>query len=220
MNSKCLLLIALVCACGIHSKLLAQTTALSDSTKLQASSKTTPPKKQIPPPRPKIILPVPEFINQPCYYDIDANRLIKLENTSAKMNSKKKTLGLGGGKQFFTMEGGSSKIRFNSSKNIEFILKTNGDEIDLTSFIKLYKFSVNGEKREVVISSNGGILNSKADEKSSSIGLSVKKIGSGNYMIMFSNTLEAGEYGFVWVNNMSLQEFTVFAFAVDWKKSD
>ena len=101
INSKCLALISLVCTCGIHSKLLAQATALPDSTKVQASSKTTLPKKQIPPPKPKIVLPVPEFINQPYYYDIDANRLIKLENTSAKMNSKKKTLGLGGWKTIF-----------------------------------------------------------------------------------------------------------------------
>jgi len=39
-------------------------------------------------------------------------------------------------------------------------------------------------------------------------------------MIQFTNPLEAGEYGFVWVKNMELKEFTVFAFGIDWKSSD
>jgi hypothetical protein len=204
--------------CMASSMLLAQTSQPADTTKLQAANKLAVVKKP-PPPKPKII-PTPEFINQPYYYDNDDNRLIKLENTTAKMTTKKKALGLSGAKQSLIMEGGSSKIRFNSSKNIEFLLKTGGDEIDLTSFIKLYRFTVNAEKREVIISSNGGILNAKSDERSSSVGISVKKIAPGNYMIMFANQLEAGEYGFLWVNNMSLQEFTVYGFGIDWRRSD
>jgi hypothetical protein len=39
-------------------------------------------------------------------------------------------------------------------------------------------------------------------------------------MIQFSDPLEAGEYGFVWVKNMELKEFTVFAFGIDWKSSN
>jgi hypothetical protein len=204
--------------CLAFYMLPAQTNQLPDSTALQAVNKLAVNKKP-PPPKPRVI-PSPEFINQPYYYDDDGNRLIKLENTTAKMSIKKKTLGLSGAKQSLVMENGSSKIRFTSSKNIEFILKTGGDEIDLTSFIKLYRFTVNAEKREVVISSNGGILNAKSDEKSSSVAISVKKIAPGNYMIMFANPLEAGEYGFLWVNNMSLQELTVFAFGIDWRRSD
>ena len=104
----------------------------ADSAKLAKNAKKVAVK-----PKP---LPVPEFINQPNYFDVDDNRLIKLENNTAKMNSKKKTLGLGGGKQFFSMDGSSSKIRFASSTSVEFMLKKNGDEIDLTSYIKLYKY--------------------------------------------------------------------------------
>jgi hypothetical protein len=187
----------------------------ADSTKLLAAKKADA--RKAPKPRP---LPIPEFINQPNYFDVDDNRLIKLENNTAKMNSKKKTLGLGGGKQFFTMDGPSSKIRFNSSKNVQFMLKTNGDEIDLTSYIKLYKFAVSGDKREVVISSNGGILNSKTEDKSSTINLSVRKLSTGIYAITFNTPLDAGEYGFVWMNNTTLQEFPVYGFGIDWKKSD
>lgn len=169
----------------------------------------------------EIVLPVPEFINQPYYYNKDENKLVRLENTTAKMNSKKKTFGLGGGKQFFSMDGGTSKIRFNSAKNLSFLIKTNGDEIDLTSFIKLFKFTSAGDKREVVINSNGGILNSKSEEKSTSISLNIKKISPGNYMVAFADPLAAGEYGFIWVNNSaSVQESTVFAFGIDWKTSD
>ena len=42
----------------------------------------------------EIVLPTPEFINQPYYYDKDGNKLIKLENANALMVTKKKTLGL------------------------------------------------------------------------------------------------------------------------------
>lgn len=204
--------------CMAFTALQAQPAQAADSNKLQTAGKPAVNKKPTPP-KPKII-PAPEFINQPYYYDDDDNRLIKLENTTARMNTKKKTLGLSGAKQSLIMEGNSSKIRFTSSRNIEFIIKTGGDEIDLTSFIKLYRFTPDADKREVVISSNAGILNNKTTEKSSMINISVKKIAPGNYMIMFANPLEAGEYGFLWVNNMSLQEYTVLAFGIDWRRSD
>src|SRR5438105_767709 len=96
----------------------------------------------------EIVLPVPEFINQPYYYDKNDNKLIKLESATAQLISKKKTLGLKGAKQFFSMDGPSSKIRFTTKSNISFFIKTSGDVIDLTSYIKLYKFVSDNEKRE------------------------------------------------------------------------
>ena len=45
-------------------------------------------------------------------------------------------------------------------------------------------------------------------------------ISNDNYQIQLSEQLEAGEYGVVWVKNMELKEFTVFAFGIDWKSSD
>src|SRR5690349_9170479 len=42
------------------------------------------------------VVPVPEFINQPYYYDSARNTLIKLENTTAQLATKKKSLGLKG----------------------------------------------------------------------------------------------------------------------------
>ena len=45
-------------------------------------------------------------------------------------------------------------------------------------------------------------------------------ISKDNYQIQLPEQLEAGEYGFVWVKNMELKEFTVFAFGIDWKNID
>jgi len=211
-----------ICVTAICALLLAisfSQTARVDTPKLDSAAALKT-KAKPEPVKPKIIIPTPEFINQPYYYDKDDNRLIKLENATARMNTKKKALGLSGGKQFLSMETSTSKIRFTSSKNISFLIKTKGDEIDLTSFIKLYKFSSGGDKREVILTSNGGILNSKSEDKSTSVNLSVKNISPSNYMIMFSEPLEAGEYGFVWVNNMTLQEYPVYAFGIDWRRSD
>lgn len=168
----------------------------------------------------EIVLPTPEFINQPYYYDNNKNLLIKLENTTAQLVTKKKTLGLKGAKQFLSMERPSSKVRFTEKKDIVFFIKTSGDVIDLTSYIKLYKFITAEEKREAIISSKEGVLTDKVEEKGKLIDFSVKMISKDNYMIQLSSSLEAGEYGFVWLKNMELKEFNVFTFAIDWKTSD
>ena len=167
-----------------------------------------------------IIIPTPEFINQPYYYDAGDKKLIKLENTSAQLVTKKKTLGLKGSKQSLLMTEPTSKVRFVSKNSITFIIKTSGDVIDLTTYIKLYKFISADEKREVNISMKEGMLNDKEDQKGKSIAFSVKLIAPDNYMVQFSEPLEAGEYGFVWVKNMELKEYSVYAFGVDWKSSD
>ena len=168
----------------------------------------------------EIVLPTPEFINQPYYFDNDGNKLIKLENANALMVTKKKTLGLKGAKQFLSMDASSSKIRFVAKKDIVFFIKTSGDVIDLTSYIKLYLFEPVEQKREVTIISKEGVLNNKDEAKGKLINFSVKMISKDNYQIQLPEQLEAGEFGFVWVKNMELKEFTVFAFGIDWKSSD
>lgn len=166
------------------------------------------------------VLPVPEFINQPYYYDSTKNVLIKLENTTAQLITKKKSLGLKGAKQSLTMDNPSSKMRFTSKKTMVFFIKTSGDVIDLTSYIKLYRFITSEEKREVTIASKEGLITDKDEEKGRLVDFSVKLISKDNYMIQLANTPEAGEYGFVWMKNMDLKEFNVFAFGIDWKTSD
>ena len=168
----------------------------------------------------EIVLPVPEFINQPYYYDTEGNKLIKLENANALMVTKKKTLGLKGAKQFLSMDAPSSKIRFTTKKDIVFFIKTSGDVIDLTSYIKLYQFITADQKREVTINAKEGILSNKDEAKGKLMNFSVKMISKDNYMIQLPEQLPAGEYGFVWVKNLELTEFTVFAFGIDWKSSD
>jgi hypothetical protein len=168
----------------------------------------------------EIILPTPEFINQPYYFDKDQNQLIKLENASAQMVTKKKTLGLKGAEQYLSMENASSRIRFVSKNDIVFFIKTSGDVIDLTSYIKLYRFTSANEKREVTVTSKEGVLTSKEGEKGRLVDFTVKLQSKDTYMIQFTNAVEAGEYGFVWLKNMDLKEFNVFAFGIDWKSSD
>ncbi len=179
---------------------------------------TRPPIKQLA--KPEIVLPVPEFINQPYYYDSNRNALIKLENATAVLNTKKKTLGLKGSKQFLSMADPSSKIRFTSQKGIVFLIKTSGDVIDLTSYIKLYKFIPGDQKREVTITAKDGVLTDKEETKGKQISFSIKPVSKDNYEILLPDELEAGEYGFVWVKNMDLKEFSVFAFGIDWKSSN
>jgi hypothetical protein len=179
-----------------------------------------PPVKQEPPVKKELILPIPEFINQPYYYDADSNRLITLEHANALMVTKKKTLGLKGAKQSLTMDGSISKIRFTAKKDIVFFIKTSGDVIDLTSYIKLYQFIPVEQKREATITAKEGLLANKDEAKGKLLNFSVKMISKDTYRIELPQELEAGEYGFVWVKNMELKEFTVYSFGIDWKRSD
>ena len=168
----------------------------------------------------EVVPPVPEFVNQPCYYDKGGNKLVKLETTTAQLLTKKKTLGLKGAKQFFSMDGTSSKVRFITKDSIVFFIKTSGDVIDLTSYIKLYKFIPEDQKREVTVTNKEGLLNDKEEGKGKLVTMSVKPISKDNYRIELNEPLEAGEYGFIWVKNMELKEFSVFAFGIDWKNSN
>jgi hypothetical protein len=185
-----------------------------------AKKKVVPKPVVIPAAVKEIVLPTPEFINQPYYFNNDGNSLIKLENANALMVTKKKTLGLKGAKQFLSMDASSSKIRFVAKKDIVFFIKTSGDVIDLTSYIKLYEFVPAEQKREATVTSREGVLNNKDEAKGRLVNFSVKMISKDNYQIQLPEQLAAGEYGFVWVKNMDLKEFTVFAFGIDWKSSD
>ena len=213
-KTKLIFLLLIIYSFSYSQTIIVKDTVKSKTVKTKAKTalKVEPPKA--------IIIPIPEYINQPQYYDQNDNKLIKLENTTAQLITKKKTLGLKGAKQFFSMAEASSKIRFTAKTHINFIIKTSGDVIDLTSYIKLYKFVPNNQKREVTITSKEGVLSDKEEEKGKFITMSVKSLSKDNYMIQFSTPLEAGEYGFVWVKNMELKEFNVFAFGIDWKNSD
>jgi hypothetical protein len=212
-----------------HTTVQAQSTTVKKGAKYDTiivKHTKNPAKKTVPKPAAKselpaeIILPTPEFINQPYYFDNDGNKLIKLESVNALMVTKKKTLGLKGAKQFLSMDASSSKIRFVAKKDIVFFIKTSGDVIDLTSYIKLYQFVPVEQKREVTVTSKEGVLNNKDEAKGKLMNFSVKMISKDNYQIQLPEQLKAGEYGFVWVKNMELKEFTVFAFGIDWKSSD
>jgi hypothetical protein len=92
--------------------------------------------------------------------------------------------------------------------------------IDLTSYIKLYKFIPENQDRIVTITNKEGLLNDTEEQKGKQINFSLKLVSGDVYMIQFVDPLEAGEYGFVWVKNMELKEFTVFAFGIDWKNNN
>jgi hypothetical protein len=232
MTRTVIKLMLLVLKTSTYHTLPAQTTSNSNPTVVKKGTtydtiirkhvdKPVVKSKPVPKPvAPEVVPPVPEFVNQPCYYDKNGNKLIMLETTTAQLVTKKKTLGLKGAKQFFSMDGMSSKVRFISKDSIVFFIKTSGDVIDLTSYIKLYKFIPEDQKREVTVTTKEGLLNDKDVEKGKLITMSVKPISKDNYRIEFNGPLDAGEYGFVWVKNMDLKEFSVYAFGLDWKNSN
>ena len=95
----------------------------------------------------EIILPTPEYINQPNYYDKDDNRLIKLE--SAGMIYRKENSWTKRSQTTLSMEAASSGP-FYCKKGYCLFIKTSDDIIDLTSYIKLYRFVPGDQKRELL----------------------------------------------------------------------
>jgi hypothetical protein len=70
------------------------------------------------------------------------------------------------------------------------------------------------------MSSKEGLINNKEEGKGKLVSFSVKMISKDNYMIQLPEQLPAGEYGFIWVKNMELKEYTVYAFGIEWRNSD
>jgi hypothetical protein len=123
-----LMLLYLIVVLSLHIPAEGQTKTVKKGAKYDTIIvKHTSPssKKAVPKPAAiqEIILPIPEYINQPYYYDKANNRLIKLESAAAQMITKKKSLGLKGAKQFLSMDDDASKIRFTAKKDIVFIIK-------------------------------------------------------------------------------------------------
>ena len=60
---------------------------VSQTTSTKSKATKPPPEK----PKP-IVIPTPEFINQPYYYDVSENKLIKLESTAAQLVTRRRHL--------------------------------------------------------------------------------------------------------------------------------
>ncbi|MDZ4793234.1 MAG: hypothetical protein SGI83_03060 [Bacteroidota bacterium] len=185
--------------------------------------------------------PEPEFSNEICLYSKDsdsANKFMRLEKTSSKINNKLKTAGLGGAESSCTIEGQTSPVRLSSGNILSFVFSTGGNissayldslksnglkAIGLgggdpsNSFI-LYKVSVENGKRKIILHKNSGIFGSKKNGPSEKQSVTITKIREGYWELLTAEALSQGEYAFA-IMSTGLSSISgsvsLFAFAVD-----
>lgn len=184
--------------------------------------------------------PEPEFNNEICLFSKEsdsANKFMRLENTSSKINNKLKAAGLGGAESSCTIERQTSPVRLGSGNILSFVFSTGGnsssaflDSLKLNglktllsggdpanSFI-LYKVSVEETKRRIILHKNSGMFGSKKSGPSEKKTLTINKIRDGYWELTTTEPLPQGEYAFA-IMGTGLSSLggsiALFAFGVD-----
>ena len=175
--------------------------------------------------------PEPEFSNEIYYLKKDSvHSLVRLEKSSAKMDTKAKAGGFGGMENGYYFDGEKSDIRLNNGANLSFVFSTgtsasnsssssaqrdsmmraNGMDpsmtssmagmTDLSHTVALYKTDVGKGQRKILLQKAGGAFGSKKNQSSDKYLFSVKKIKEGYRELVIDKTLPKGEYAFNMVN--------------------
>ena len=171
--------------------------------------------------------PEPEFSKEVYYLKKDSvHSVIRLEKTSAKMETKTKAAGFGGYENGYVFDGDKSDVRLSKGSNLSFVFSTgssasakssspaqdsimraNGMDPSMTSgmmggmndpanTITLYKTESGKGKRKILMQKAGGAFSAKKLQSSDKYTFSVKKIREGYWELVIDKTLPKGEYAF------------------------
>lgn len=178
----------------------------------------------------QIKYPVPEFSNEVYWLQKDSNKVVRLEKTTSKMDTKTKMGGMGGAENGYSVDGERSSIRLKNGNNLSFVFSTGtasaqssnpaadstmrangldpammqgmGSMTDPSNSITLYKAESGKGDRKVLLMKTPGMLpfGSKKIRSSDKMGFSVKKIKEGYWELVIDKKLSSGEYVFVMTN--------------------
>ncbi len=165
--------------------------------------------------------PAPEFKNTVSQLDTLSKKLKSLEKASAELDIKIKGLGYGGSESFLKISGLQSSVVLPSSQAV-FIVKLPDADTDPSTYIELYSFESDQDRRRVKIASRK-MMGKTRNVTVPTVSLGFSKIISGVYLITTHQPLKKGSYGFV-LDPASLnsglalgakQSATVFAFDIE-----
>ncbi len=165
--------------------------------------------------------PAPEFKNTISQLDTLSKKLKNLEKASAELDIKIKGLGYGGSESFLKISGLQSSVLLPSAQAV-FIVKLPDAETDPSSYIELYSFESDQDRRRVKIASRK-MMGKTRNVTVPTVSLGFSKVVSGVYLITTNQPLKKGSYGFV-LDPASLnsglalgakQSATVFAFDIE-----
>jgi hypothetical protein len=166
----------------------------------------------------QINLPLPEFKNTINQVDTVNKTLKNLEKASAEVDIKIKGLGYGGSETYLKISGKESSVTLEGGQ-ATFVVKLPDADTDPTTYVELYKFDSDKDRRRVKIGSRK-MLGKTRNVDIPNVDLTFSKITSGCYLITVTQPLKKGSYGFVvdpasitsGVTLGSKQSATVFAF--------
>jgi len=171
--------------------------------------------------------PVPEFGNEVYWLQKDSNKVVRLEKTTSKMDTKTKMGGMGGAENGYSVDGERSSVRLKTANNLSFVFSTAtasaqssnpsadstmrangidpamlqgmGSMTDPSNSITLYKVETGKGERKVLLMKTPGMLpfGSKKIKSSDKMGFSVKKVKEGYWELVIDKKLSSGEYIFV-----------------------
>jgi hypothetical protein len=187
--------------------------------------------------------PEPEFMNEVYSYRKDSVvKLMRLEKTSSRLDSKSKMGGFGGAETSYIIEGASSPVVLHtyqtsfviynggnkSSFNMDSMMRANGLDPsktppipgfgggDPSSSLNLYKVTVESSNRKIIYMKVGGAFGGKKSKSSEKPGYSIRKVRDGYWEIVLDKPLTKGEYAFTAAGVGSMDGgVAVFAFRVD-----
>jgi len=133
------------------------------------------------------------------------------------MSQKIKALGLGGSNLYLKLLGNHSSVVVEQAT---FVVKMPDADTDPSSYVGLYKFNVEKDKRELLIAGQKAFGNFNNNPNMPVMPLNFSKIIPGVYLITVQRELTHGSYGFVFdpdtlVKQASGMTATVFAFDIN-----
>ncbi|MFI5135763.1 MAG: hypothetical protein ACHQD9_07910 [Chitinophagales bacterium] len=160
--------------------------------------------------------PTPEYTNLPYFFDKSSGKLIALEKTTAKMESKTKAMGYGGSEGGYKIDGDKSFVVLKQSDTMEFVMTANSmmNMMDPGQMISLYQLKIEKADRMAVMQENKGMFG-KSSHDDSKISFLEKK-ADDKMVLVVPKKLAPGEYSFISMMNMSGgMSFDAFCFRIE-----
>jgi hypothetical protein len=163
----------------------------------------------------------PEYVNAFSFVDKDG-ALKPLERQAARVNTKVKALGFGGGQASYVVSNEHSPVRFSSDASLQFVVRPEGpalpggggaNNVDPATIVQLYPLKSTKGQRELQIAKAGAFRGAKNTQGDATIPLEIVKYGEHSVLVKPLNPLPPGEY--MWAANATFMVPQGYCFGVD-----
>ena len=152
----------------------------------------------------------PEYVNSFFILDKDGN-LKPLERQAAKPGAKMKALGFGGTESKYVVPNEHSPVRFSANASLQFVVRTDPNNVDPATILQLYSLKVAKGQREVEALKTRPFGAVKTTLGNTAVPFDFAKYGENSVVIKPQTALEPGEY--MWVANSTMAH--AYCFGID-----